>query len=95
MDSLVLRELIDGLPEHIPEIVSEVNQLSSLPFPANPFHNGRDMIIAGPHISLGELRARLADCERRMQDVDESTATMLKEEAEMYKKWIAARQREM
>ena len=52
------------------------------------------MIIASPHISLGELRSRLADCERRMKDADESTATLLQEEAEMYKMWIAARKNE-
>jgi hypothetical protein len=53
------------------------------------------MIIVSPHISLGELRARLADCERRMKDADESTTTLLQEEAEMYKMWIAARQKEL
>jgi hypothetical protein len=52
------------------------------------------MIIASAHISLGELRARLADCERRMKDADESTMTLLQEEAEMYKTWIAARKNE-
>jgi len=53
------------------------------------------MIISSPRISLGELRAKLADCERRMKDADESTTTLLKEEAEMYKTWIAARQKEV
>ncbi len=47
------------------------------------------MTIVPADETVAELKAKLEDCERRIKDAAEPAVALLKEESELYQKWIA------